>query len=382
MSRTHLAQAIANATPIHEKSNSNISPEKGQLENNRGFFVSPISHDQARDPRESLVSAYDGVRNFTHDQTGGLSQSTQALSSREHRLGPGHPQSASASQPRIFPQTSRNPQSAVEQPTKLTSPDPAFSAHSAHVQDLQHQVSTKTLALQTLQREHDTLLAAFSRQQTSYSTLDKKTKVADIEIKELSEEKISLQSQVDSLEAQVEELFKSKEDAHQQSVASGAQYMKIMAMSSRLQAQSASDQKKWKAEKQEWETEKEALLEKIRSLEIGNGNTQNLDQSQPASLSKVQPAGSSESSVSAHTSHALDDLTSIPPEELRIEIVSLRQRCHEMETTFKELVGETENLDGVMEELTCVSRRIRQKARPELLTQQDQSPKQSDGQIE
>jgi predicted nuclease with TOPRIM domain len=129
-------------------------------------------------------------------------------------------------------------------------PSASQSAQAAHLQDLQHQISTKTLALQTLQREHDNLLAAFSRQQTRCATLDKKSQVSDNEINSLTEEKIRLQAQVEALEAQVEDLVKSRDEAHKQSVANGAQYMQIMSHSSRLQAQGAADLKRWKTEKE------------------------------------------------------------------------------------------------------------------------------------
>lgn len=347
-----------------------FSSGRGQRENNRGFFISPTSHDRVHHPTGSVVIDHGRVGNFANEQTNIMSQSPQErLPSRETL--PARPQPPSTSQPDIFAQVSQQPHLAVE-PAKTSSPGPPCSAHSAHVQDLQHQVSTKTLALQTLQREHDRVLAAFSRQQTSYSTLDKKTKIADIEIKELTEEKIGLQSQVDNLEAQVEELLKSKEDAHQQYVASGSQYMKIMAMSSRLQAQSAADQKKWKAEKQEWEAEKESLLKRIQSLETGGDGSQNSDQLHFVSSNTRPPE--MEPSASTHTSHISGDLTSMPPEELRSEVVSLRQKCREMETTLKDLVDETQTLDGVIQQLTCVSRRIGQKVCPELLPQQTHEP--------
>lgn len=109
----------------------------------------------------------------------------------------------------------------------------------------------KVLAFQTPQREHDSLLATYSHQQTRWLALGRKTKVSDDEIRMLTEEKTKLQSQVEALEAQVNELAKSKEEVHRQSAASGAQYMRIVAMSARLQAQSAEDLRRCKAENEE-----------------------------------------------------------------------------------------------------------------------------------
>lgn len=364
ISRTGLAQVNTKRSSPGGKFGMHVSPEEGRCGNNGGFAVSSVSRDGVHHSAGPLVLGDDRAGNIAHEQASLTSQSSQERLPAREAL-PTHPQQQSTSCLDTFAR--QHPHLAIE-PSTPSSSSPAFSAHSAHVQDLQHQVSTKTLALQTLQREHDSLLAAFSRQQTSYSTLDKKTKVADMEIKELTEEKIGLQSQVDNLEAQVEELFKSKEDAHQQSAASGAQYMKIMAMSSRLQAQSVTDQKKWKAEKQEWEMEKEELLKKIQNLEAGSGRAQNSDQIHSESSNSQNPMLSSNDSGNA--SHASEDLTSIPPEDLRSEVATLRQRCREMETTLKDLAEETESLDGAMQQLRCVSGRIRQKARPENQAQQ------------
>ncbi len=69
------------------------------------------------------------------------------------------------------------------------------SVHDAHLNDLQHQCSISTLALQTLQREHDRLQAAFSRSQIRCSMLDEKLQVSEHEINFLNEEKARLQAE-------------------------------------------------------------------------------------------------------------------------------------------------------------------------------------------
>ncbi|KAK2765409.1 hypothetical protein FQN54_008255 [Arachnomyces sp. PD_36] len=371
---TGLARFTARNPFVDEKSSVNLPSWETENKTERDIFISPTSGQDGHS-RGPLDSRHDKIRSLSDDRTRHSTQSPQGRRSPRGSL-PGNLQSSLFSRPKLPSHSSQDSPSSTKQQNPFAPPGHTSSAHNAHVQDLQHQVSTKTLALQTLQREHDSLLAAFSRHQTSYSTLDKKTKVADVEIKELTEEKISLQSQVDSLESQVEELSKNKEDAHQQSVSSGAQYMKIMAMSSRLQAQSASDQKKWKAEKQEWETEKEKLLKRIESLEMGNENVKDSAQLQ-STLPGVPSDGSSETNLPDRTFHFSNDLESMAPDALRSEIISLRQRCHEMETVLKELVQETESLNEVIQELTCVSGRISQKIRPEFQAQQtSQSPNQ------
>jgi hypothetical protein len=332
-------QSPADLTPPNGRQVVNIQSDPSHPDNSRGFSTSAVDHQVPR-PQGA------------HPINEGLTGHPQPVPNM-----PPQPRIASAS-------SSRHPSTDQSQPTP--SPAHPFSAHTAHVQDLQHQVSTKTLALQTLQREHDTLLAAFSRHQTSYSTLDKKTKVADLEIKELTEEKLNLQSQVDNLETQVEELLKNKEDAHQQYVVSGTQYMKIMAMSSRLQAQSAADQKRWKAEREEWEAEKESLVNRIQSLEVGDNASQDTNRQQIPTNDR--PDGGTDTNSSTDQASG-NDLTSMTEEDLRSEIITLRWRCSEMEVAFKDILDEAGNLEGAMQEMASVSQRIRQKARPDFISQ-------------
>lgn len=258
------------------------------------------------------------------------------------------------------------------------SPSPSLSASAAlaaHLQDLQHQISTKTLALQTLQREYESLLAAFSRQQTRYSTLDKKTKVSDIEIKTLSEEKLRLQSQVETLESQVEELIRGREEYHQQSVASGAQYMQIMAMSSRLQAQGASDSKRWKAEKEKWDKEKQEMTKRIKDLEAAASLTRETDPGQSNSL-RVTRASASAGFGSDAASLAIGDiLASTSITTLRSEVLRLQRCCQDMELTLKEFRNEAEDLDEFMHKFMNFSRRLKdQTGRGRLQPQSEAQP--------
>lgn len=141
------------------------------------------------------------------------------------------------------------------------------SPHTAHLQELQHQLSTKSLAHQILQQEHDKLLAAFSRSQIRCATLEKKSQVSDREINELSDERKSLQDQINMYEGQMQDLQSSRDEACKQSALNGAQYMQIMSMSSKLQAQAAKDLKKWKEEREAWENEKIVLLGRLEKYE-------------------------------------------------------------------------------------------------------------------
>ncbi|KAJ9199762.1 hypothetical protein DTO207G8_393 [Paecilomyces variotii] len=243
------------------------------------------------------------------------------------------------------------------------SPGWSVSAHTSHLQDLQHQVSTKTLAIQTLQREHDNLLAAYSRQQTRCIALDKKTKVSDSEIKALTEEKMKLQKRAEELETQVEDLAKTKEEAHQQSATSGAQYMQILAMSSRLQSQSAADLRRFKLEREEWERQKKELLQRIEELgslkhvltDVRHSATEHDLSTETLEIHRVPI------SPSYHTD-ADDILATTSLDVLRKEVLRLRRRCQEMEGALKGLDDEAEHFSGALQQAMNLSDRIRSRA--------------------
>lgn len=222
------------------------------------------------------------------------------------------------------------------------SPSINQSVHNAHLQDLQHQISTKTLALQTLQREHDQLLGAFSRSQIRCSTLDKKSQVSDHEINSLTEEKIRLQAQVETLETQVEELLNAKDEVQKQTTADAAQWRQIVAMSSQLQAQGAEEAKRYKADRESWERDRDGLQRRITELESG-------------SLTLVDTNRSADSAVSISSD---DILTSTSLDSLRAEIVRLRSKCADMEVALQDLRRVTEQMDRVMGEFANIRERI------------------------
>jgi uncharacterized tellurite resistance protein B-like protein len=135
------------------------------------------------------------------------------------------------------------------------------SAQSAHLQDLQHQISVKTLAFQTLQREYDSLLQKLERQRTKCAILEKKFEVSDVEINSLTDEKEKMQAQIVALEDQVEDLQQSRDEARRQLIDNGAQWQKIMSMANKLERKGAEEKKKWDAERSELQQRIELLEE-------------------------------------------------------------------------------------------------------------------------
>lgn len=136
------------------------------------------------------------------------------------------------------------------------------SAQAAHLQDLQHQVSVKALALQTLQKEYDSLLQKLERQRVRSGALEKKFEVSDAEINSLTDEREKLMDQVQFLEKHVEELQKARDETRRMGTESASQYMKIVEMADQLQSRSVEDKKAWDKERQR-------LLSRIQAFETG-----------------------------------------------------------------------------------------------------------------
>lgn len=227
------------------------------------------------------------------------------------------------------------------------SPTATPSAHHTHLQDLQHQISTRTLALQTLQREHDQLLAAFSRSQIRCTALDKKSQVSDHEINTLTEDKIRLQQEVETMESQVRDLMKSRDAVHQQSSADGAQWRQIMAMSGQLQLKGADEARRFKDERENWEAERESLRRRIEELESGK-----------EALPETR-------TVSGSTTPVANDsiLTSDSIETLRAEVIRLRRKCTELELLLQELASEAGSIESAINAMESVRNALTAKKR-------------------
>lgn len=124
---------------------------------------------------------------------------------------------------------------------------------------LQHEISVQKIALVSLQGEHDKLLAAFSRSQTRASVLEKQHAVSDVEIINLTEQKITLQTQVMQLERDVEELSRARDEYRQAAVQEGAQYVEIVKKASQLEEIAGEERKSWNKIKGDLERKGEQL---------------------------------------------------------------------------------------------------------------------------
>jgi parvulin-like peptidyl-prolyl isomerase len=133
-------------------------------------------------------------------------------------------------------------------------------ATSAHTADLQHQVTLKSLALQTLQSEYASLLQKLQRERVKTQTIERKTNVADQEVnglagrnEELSERVQELELRLERLEAERTEFADEKE-----------QWLRMLGICHRLQANYAE-------ERQVLVEERDALQVRTAAYDVSRG---------------------------------------------------------------------------------------------------------------
>ncbi|KAK7526762.1 uncharacterized protein IWZ02DRAFT_430812 [Phyllosticta citriasiana] len=257
-------------------------------------------------------------------------------------------------------------QSFPSPPPSLSQPQ--SSAHLAHLAELQHQISLKTLALQTLRQEYDALLAKLDRQRTKCSALEKKFTVSDVELNALTIDKEELEAKTQALEQQIEEFRESRDEARRSEVRTSAQYRTIVEMASRLQKAAAE-------ERRAWALEREALARAARgeqSLWPGEQTTEKsntVDTPAEAVIfphpldHKTGPAGTpSQSDIAKDIQSASTQVI----EALRVEVAQLRSRSQNLEAALQKLQVEMETLRTAACTITEAQTRMEEAAREAL----------------
>jgi chromosome segregation ATPase len=226
------------------------------------------------------------------------------------------------------------------------------------VQYLWREVSARTLALQNLQREHETLLAAYTQQQSYLSSPRPGDWDPTGESRALVEERARLQGQVEELEGQVKDLTTSREDAQKESAASRTQYMQIMSMSSQLQTRTAADMRRWQAEREEWEEQRRSLVQRIRRLERSGATL-------------AMGADASDAGGRDPTADTMDIV-------LRADVDRLERACRGMETVLREVNDDTGRLDDAIRTALVISANIRTKMREVLSSSSEEEHEMKD----
>ncbi|KAI7582065.1 hypothetical protein KC316_g8080 [Hortaea werneckii] len=168
---------------------------------------------------------------------------------------------APSAAPSLAPPTAQSATSPVpsyEQPLSIHAAS-ANSATSAHIADLQHQVTLKSLSLQTLQSEYASLLQKLQRERVKSQAIEKKTSVADNEVNELTGRNEELLEQVKTLEGRLEELERKREQERSDAAREKEQWGRMLEMGTRLQARHADDRQKLMDEREELRSRVAAL---------------------------------------------------------------------------------------------------------------------------
>lgn len=214
---------------------------------------------------------------------------------------------------------------------------PAVATHTA---TLQHEVSVKAYALQTLQQEHDKLLAALSRSQTRSRALEEKQVVADNEVNVLSEDRNRLMDRIAELEKEVSEVSEARDEYRNAGVKEGKQYVEIVKMASRLELMAAEERKMMAAD----------LAEKERQL------------TQRAELGTVAGGSVAQQPASRHSDEV---------------VRQLKAKCTNYEAALRDIRRKRRRIDVIAAELGLAGTDISQSLNAVLVDEPQESIQES-----
>jgi hypothetical protein len=219
----------------------------------------------------------------------------------------------------------------ANQPATSIHTAPALTAASQHIADLQHQVTLKSLSLQTLQSEYTSLLQKFQKDRLKSQTTEKKTIAADQEVNELTMRNEELAEQVKSLNMQLEDCERKRETERSDAVREKEQWGRMLEMSGRLQAKSADDRQKLVQEKDD-------LQQRLLIRENENEATINASKS-GNSPDKIAPS-TGQKAATTDTENKTTD------EQSAAHMISLQRDNHVLQTRTNMLRSTLERVEG------------------------------------
>ena len=186
------------------------------------------------------------------------------------------------------------------------------SAISAHIADLQHQVTLKSLALQTLQAEYASLLQKLQRERVKSRTMEK-TSEAHQEVNDLTDKNEDLTEEVKRLQMQLEESERKRESERADSVREKEQWLRMLEIGGRLHSRNTE-------EKQRLKDEKNYLSQRVAAYE-GENDPQSREQS------SVPPQFQNEN-------FSIDDLTSNIKSDIKPKLT--KEQCDFLQARYQE----------------------------------------------
>ncbi|GIZ39328.1 hypothetical protein CKM354_000271500 [Cercospora kikuchii] len=210
---------------------------------------------------------------------------------------------------------------------------PAHPATSAHIAELQHQVTLKSLALQTLQSEYASLLQKLQREKVRSQAIEKKTSVADQEVNELTNKNEDLTEQVKLLTSQLEHSERKREAERSEAEREKNQWGRMLEMSGRLQA-------KADAEKQRLLAEKETLLQHVSRLRQPPKEQETQEKQLVTSPEDDQRRAFIAPRAQTHVQDRSDDL-----DELRRTVATQARRIELFKSALEQIRAQSAELD-------------------------------------
>ncbi|KAM3415582.1 hypothetical protein BST61_g9103 [Cercospora zeina] len=216
---------------------------------------------------------------------------------------------------------------------------PAHPATSAHIAELQHQVTLKSLALQTLQSEYASLLQKLQREKVRSQAIEKKTNVADQEVNELTGKNEDLAEQVKLLTSQLEHSERKREAERSEAEREKNQWGRMLEMSGRLQAKADAD-------KQRLLAEKETLMQHVSRLRQPPGQEEQDERSSTSEKSQSHRTASDQSRAfvtaraPSQMQHNSDDLN-----ELQRTAAAQARRIELLKTALAQIKTQSVELD-------------------------------------
>ncbi|KAK5162969.1 uncharacterized protein LTR77_011023 [Saxophila tyrrhenica] len=226
----------------------------------------PTSNPAPKDERGASTDFATGstppmeyLTGLAHARTGSPGMSTRPPRNPPSPSSLAYPPSAAPSV--VPPQTQSMGSPATSyQPTVSLHSASTSSATSAHIADLQHQVTLKSLSLSTLQSEYSSLLQKLQRERLKSQAIEKKTSVADQEVNDLTSRVEELTDQVKSLEASLDACEKKRESERTEAAREKDQWGRMLELGGRLQTKHAE-------EKQKLRDENHALAQRVAGYE-------------------------------------------------------------------------------------------------------------------
>lgn len=330
--------------PVPKRPRSGPSPEEVHEQrsamptDHRRASIDFITRDHFQRPGLS-PPASDSVPGSAYPRTGSPGRTNRTLPSPSSIT---YPNSAAPSLAHPSAQTTGSPTSSSQrEPSVHTS-----SATSAHIAELQHQVTLKSLALQTLESEYTSLLQKIQRLNIKTQTMERKSNVADQEVNELTTKNEDLNQQVQSLQEQLDGSEKRREKERDDHGTEKHQWMQMLDQGRRLQAKLEENKKNLTQEITSLKSTMTRLQKdrELRSPSVWNGSE----------MAQVQQArGSDPGSIGIEHSSAVPaaDVAALKAkvETLRRSLEEARRHNQVLDERASEVVERSSHLGSIID---------------------------------